>query len=286
MLRSTITLALLAVLAGAAHADEDLDALARESLATYNSTQALQQQMNEACKAQSDALSKVDQARYALRREAPSEGDLKRQEKRVADLEAQLQRERERLEMMKMRAQATPEEIAAKLKALEAQRAAAREALQRAQKPWRERIARMQGPVDAKSERFQQALAKLIRTSAKDTPVASGSVRARAGDAFFSADWRDESGKQLVWCHLRLRDKPPANARAEKLGGEHQIITQSNSQLWIWAGHFQIAFVPSDPSMRSKEKLKSLIQLLIDLDALAAIDASPGGAKTGAPQEK
>lgn len=283
MFRTLLLTALLLPLTGAAAlADDDANALAAESLAAYKRSEAIEKEMREATRAESRAYDQISQMIYALqRKDAPKADDITKQEQRIADLEAQLETARAKLMVMKARANMTPEQLKARIAELQAERTNARAKVKEAQQPFRDKIGTVTGPLDAKKAAFEALMGKLLHAKADGTNIVSRKISVQPGDAFFSVSWYDEANKQQIWCHIRLRDKPEIRKGAELLGGKHYISTSSSGQLWLWAGHFQIAFVPSTKPYKNEAKLKEMIQKLIDLDALAAIDASP---KEGGPE--
>ena len=185
--------------------------------------------------------------------------------KKIADLQRKID------EVQK----ADPEQTKAEEARLEAEAIELRTREQELAKPFDEQIEQLKRIGPDKKAAYNEAMKKYCLIPGKQYgEVTASAANAGFGGSIISYRWKDAKGRQVAWAHLRFRDKPVIRPGTRKLDGTYYVTTHSDHSIWLWAGHFHIAFVMSKKEWQGKEELADVVKLFLDLKGLAEIDAA------------
>jgi len=142
-----------------------------------------------------------------------------------------------------------------------------------AAKPLNDKIAQHTTAHREPAKQFGKALAAFFRspTEGKFAGASNTGVNGNMTNGFFGTAWRNAEEKQLVWAHLRVRDRSESSKLPKKLNGKFPISSSNANSIWLWAGNFQVAFIVDHPEWKNKETVVAALKALIDLDGLAAL---------------
>jgi hypothetical protein len=277
MSRSWPVMLLLAVVMISPALGADVNELVRRSLKAYTEKEAIGAEMRKATANESARMSALWSAISALKKPAPDAEKVKGYEHSMEYARTQIAMYELLIELAKI---TDPAKRAEKLKEVEAERKTIREKQRELGKPFNDRISELGRAADADAKAFDDAMKAYCLTPGGEFKGAvPKSTRATPSDAFISYNWNDADGKQVAWAHLRLRDKPETRKDAKLLDGKHAITSHSGSSMWVWVGHFKVAFIMSKKEWQSKEMIAKAVKAFIDLDGLAKLDAAPEAEK-------
>lgn len=146
-----------------------------------------------------------------------------------------------------------------------------------AAKPISDKIAQHNAAHREPAKQFGEALTAFFRspTAGKFAGAANTGVHGNMTNGFFGTAWQNAEKKQLVWAHLRVRDRSESLKLTKKLDGKFPISSTNANNIWLWAGNFQIAFIVDHPEWKNKETVVAAVKALVDLDGLAALTPTP-----------
>lgn len=290
----TFVIGLLMVVCSAASAvASDGGELIAQTIQTYEQIEAVRTRMREAVGGLSDEKRAYELALYELDNEPKSA-------KQVHELATEITQQGETLQRLKSRGASAASiayckkrirDLTLILRAGKLQTRQQRDAFRAQVQPQIDQLAAkiraIEAPYQAKMQAIQaaadqgnDALTELIRPCLK-TPntVYPGSsvqhVNATVHMAFGSGNWNDRHDKQVAWAHIRIRslDEIEDYHREKLLDGKYPIQSLSDGSIWVWAGHFLITFVADDKAITGEDNIQKAIHQFIDLESLAAISA-------------
>jgi hypothetical protein len=273
-----LVLFVIAVPAGQA-AYGDVNELAAESLAVYNRLEEVGARKREATREQTKRIAEIKSRLKELRPEI-----VQKYNRKIQQYTEEIEQLKEKIAQLQGKIEAVEKADPIKKKAEEARLSGElgelRAEERRLAKPFDEQIAQARRVAPEKAAAYKKAMEKycLIPGNGYEE-VAKMSVKAFFGGTILSYSWNDAKGKQLAWSHLRLRDKPAISPGARKLDDTYLVTTHSDNSIWVWAGHFQIAFFINKKEWQGKENMAEAVKAFIDMKALAEIDAAPKAKK-------
>ena len=260
----------VAVFAASHSASGDVAKLAAESLKTYKAMEAIGAEMRLASNGITGRVRAIESLVRDAGKPAPGPDKIEEYQREIRRLEQQVDHLKLKMEMAKItdaeRREARVEELKTELKQL---RAKEREVT----RPFNDEMNRLKAEEKGRCEQFTEAMERFCRIPGEAYPdVVKTEVHATFHSAFTSYSWRDAEDKQLVWAHVRLRDKPKVPKNPQMLDGAHYIMSCSHQSIWVWAGHFQVAFMMQKKEWQGAEKVEKALKCFIDVDGLAGID--------------
>ena len=201
------------------------------------------------------------------------EKDMVDLKKSIADYEGYLKNYKTKLkakEDLMALSKLSKEQQAEKLKKIDKELETIREKVNSLSKPFRDKRYANEKSLSAEEKDFEAFMKKQFTTS-KKLGIDTVEVSPGLASAFSSVTWK-KGNNRVLWAHIRMRPLPEKN-NSPLLFDKYIASTISDNSIWYWAGHFQIAFVSSDPSFKNKEKLKEAIKELIKSEALSAVKA-------------
>jgi len=140
-------------------------------------------------------------------------------------------------------------------------------------KPFNEQISKAKQVPNKMNDAYEEAMSKYCLKPGNDfAEVAKTKVTSKMERDMISYYWEDAKGKKVAWAHVRLRDKPKIPAKAKMLDNTYYMTGHSNGSIWVWAGHFQVAFIMTKPEWKEKENMPKAIKSFVDLKGLAKIN--------------
>lgn len=145
----------------------------------------------------------------------------------------------------------------------------------RLSKPFDEQIKQVKQIAPEKNAAYKNAIGKYCLIPGKEyVEVVKTNINASIGGSIISYHWKDAKGGDIAWSHLRLRDKPSISSRSKMLDDTYLITNHSDYNIWVWAGHYQIAFIMNNKEWHGKENIAKAVKAFIDMKGLAEIDAA------------
>ncbi len=260
----------IAVLTASHRTSGDVAKLAAGSLETYKTMEAIGAEMRSASNGITSRVRAIESLVRDAGKPAPGPDKIEEYQQDIRRLKQQIAHLELKMEMAKItdadRRKARVEELKTELKQL---RAKEREVT----KPFNDEISRLRAEMKGKAEPFTDAMKRFCLIPGEAYPdVVKTEVHATFHSAFTSYSWKNAEDKQLVWAHVRLRDKPKVPKNARKLDGAHYIMSSSHQSLLTWAGHFQITFMMQKKGWQGAEKVEKALKCFVDVDGLAKID--------------
>ena len=145
----------------------------------------------------------------------------------------------------------------------------------RLSKPFDEQIKQVKQVAPEKNAAYKNAMGKYCLIPGKEyVEVVKTNINASIGGSIISYQWKDAKGGAIAWSHLRLRDKPLISSLAKTPDDTYLITSHSDGSIWVWAGHYQIAFFMNKKEWHGKENIAKAVKAFIDMKGLAEIDAT------------
>jgi ATPase subunit of ABC transporter with duplicated ATPase domains len=258
------------------------DNLAKKSLKVYQEIEEINKKASAATKKVSEKQSKTYKLKRNLSKKMTAreieyiEKSIERENKNLEYNRKQIERSTAQIklnnEILKMNQLPEPQKKA-KLVVLESKHQELLKEHQLLSKPFNDKVKQLRKDVEADNKAFSKLMKQYFLLSKSFPEIASVTVNATIHSAFISVHWNDKNDKQLVWAHVRLREKPVINSNSKTLADKYYLSSSSNSSVWVWAGHFQVAFVADKKNFRNETKLQKAVQALVDLEGLAKIKA-------------
>ncbi len=253
--------------------------LAAESLAVYKRVEEIGARKNEATREQSKRIAEIRSRLKELRPEIVQEyhSQIERYTKEIERIKKKIVQLRGKIAAVE---KADPNTRKAEEARLDGELVELRAEERGVSAPFVEEIAQVKRVSPEKAAAYKKAMEKYCLIPGKGyEDVAKRSVGASFGGSIISCHWKDANGKQVVWAHFRLRDKPAIRAGATKLDETYLVTNHSDGSIWVWAGHFQICFAMNKKEWQGKENLAEALKAFVDLKGLAEIDAAPKAKK-------
>jgi hypothetical protein len=145
----------------------------------------------------------------------------------------------------------------------------------RLSKPFDEQIKQVKQIAPERNAAYKNAIGKYCLIPGKEyVEVVKTNINASIGGSIISYQWKDAKGGTIAWSHLRLRDKPSISSRSKMLDDTYLIVSHSDNSIWVWAGHYKIAFFMNNKEWHGKENIAKAVKAFIDMKGLAEIDAA------------
>ena len=268
-----IGLVLVVVCSGLVIADEEKDLL-KVCIETQKKIEKIRQESYKATAAENQRMSVISSMKYSLRNGITDDvkdrckKNIENNLKQIEYFKAQIKKDKALLEMANL----SKDEQKAKSQELDQEMKVLGGELRAKSKPFNDRVSAINQETSDQVKRFGEILKKYFRVSAEFPEIAEVSLHP-SFSGVISVNWKDAGGKRLIWSHVRIIEKPMTNPSAKKLAGKYEIMSSGASQVWLYAGKFQLAFVSSSKKYNKKETILKAVQALVDLEKLAAMSA-------------
>ena len=258
------------VFAASHSASGDVAKLAAESLKTYCALEAIGAEMRLASNGITNRVRAIESLVRDAGKPAPGADKIEEYQQEIRRLKQQIAHLELKLEMARITDADTRKARVGELKTeLKQLRAKEREVT----KPFNDEMSKLKARVKDRYQPFVEAMKQFCRIPGETYPeVVKTEVHATFHSAFASYSWKNAEDKQLVWAHVRLRDRPEVPKKAKKLDHAHYIMSSSHQSIWVWAGHFQITFMMQKKEWQGAEKVEKALKCFVDVDGLAKID--------------
>lgn len=257
----------------------DINEICKKGLKVYEANEKLNKESNSVTQDLNSKKNSLYSSQRTLKKGFGSEEvsrlekDMTDLKKSIADYEGYLKNYKIKLkakeDLMAM-SKLSKEQQAAKLKEIDEELKTIREKVNSLSKPFRDKRSANERSLSAEEKDFEAFMKKQFTTS-KKLGIDTVEVSPGLASAFSSVTWK-KGNNRVLWAHIRMRPLPEKN-NSPLLFDKYIASTISDNSIWYWAGHFQIAFVSSDPSFKNKEKLKEAVKELIQSETLSAVKA-------------
>jgi len=257
----------------------DVNELAAASLAVYSRVEEIGARKKDATREQTERIAEIESRLKELRPEI-----VRKYNRQIQQYTEEIEQLKEKIAQLRGKIEdvgkADPNARKAEEARLSGQLGELRAAERRLAKPFDEQIAQAKRVAPEKAAAYKKAMEKYCLIPGKGyEEVVKTSVSASFGGTIISCHWNDAKGRQVVWSHIRLRDKHATSSGGGKLDGTYSVTSHSDSSIWVWAGHFHICFVVNKKEWQGKENVGEAVKAFIDMKGLTEIDAAPKARK-------